>query len=850
MNTVIEVLNAWGDQLLHVAWPLLWQSSLLIGIFFGVERLLRHRVRAAVRYALWLVVLLKLVLPPSLALPTGLGWWLHSAAPKPRPSSRIVEVSEAAASQAPMAEGNERWVATTPRAMLSGSALVLMGAAGGSFVLALVMFARWRQVRREINTAAPVPEAVACRLEEARRAGGMRQPVRLQLLEQPISPAVCGLWQPVVLLPRSLIERLSPAQLRSVLLHELVHVRRLDVWANCAQALLQVVYWWHPLLWMANARIRRVREEAVDDAVMLALREESDSYAPTLVEVARLALQRPLASLGLVGILESHGFLRQRIERLLDFHPPRRAGLSLASVLCVAAFGALALPMGEGPAQPGTNLNLVYPAQHLQMSPTNNRILTSRSRLWIYEQLTQRRLALVDWNGLALQEVVRRLNQAAAAVATNDPALRFSISSPEPAQAEASINGVPASGNAASATNGADVRWVPIRFKGVLKDAKLADVLEAVCSGAEQPIQYTVDDFGIIFSARLRNGTGPLFTRVFHRVDMDALLDTHSFDAGASTNSARTVEPGSKTVRECFARWGVELAAPEAVFLNRTNGDILVRATLAHLDVIEAKLSGIPSTEAQLNIRSTFVAVPEPAAASFWRGVGVTNMSATNPSVVLSYDEAQKILKSMQSIAGGDQLNEASVTTLSGRQTEIQMIDQQTVLTGLNPLALRSPGVTDANVLLITNSWLGPVLDVVPRVLPDRESIQLLALPTIVEFLGYDKPTNAVTVYVAGKPRKMMPPLPRFHSSSCTNLSTILDGQTLVLGGLVSESIVKVKDKVPVLGDVPLLGQLFRSESSSRNKRQVLVFITPTMVDAAGNPIHRVPLKATAGARL
>ena len=145
-----------------------------------------------------------------------------------------------------------------------------------------------------------------------------------------MSPAVCGLFRPVILLPRALAEKLSPTQLRAVLLHEIFHLRRRDVWVNCAQALLQIFYWWHPLLWVANARIRRVREEAVDDAVMLALREEADGYAPTLLEVAKLALRRPLMSLGLVGIMESRSALRQRIERLVDFRAPRKAGLTFA----------------------------------------------------------------------------------------------------------------------------------------------------------------------------------------------------------------------------------------------------------------------------------------------------------------------------------------------------------------------------------------------------------------------------------------------------------------------------------------------------------------------------------------
>ena len=161
---------------------------------------------------------------------------------------------------------------------------------------------------------------------------------------------MCGLFRPVILLPRSLAERLPPAQLRAVLLHELLHLRRGDVWVNCAQALLQIAYWWHPLLWLANARIRRVREEAVDDAVMLALNEDAEAYAPTLLEVAKLALHRPLASLGLVGILESRNALRQRIERLVDFRPPRKAGLTLGSALAVLAFAAVAVPMGQARA--------------------------------------------------------------------------------------------------------------------------------------------------------------------------------------------------------------------------------------------------------------------------------------------------------------------------------------------------------------------------------------------------------------------------------------------------------------------------------------------------------------------
>ena len=92
---------------------------------------------------------------------------------------------------------------------------------------------------------------------------GFSRRVELRLTERAMSPAVCGLLRPVILLPQSLVARLSPEQLRAVLLHEWIHLRRGDVWVNCLQALLQIFYWWHPLLWLANARIRRVREKTV-----------------------------------------------------------------------------------------------------------------------------------------------------------------------------------------------------------------------------------------------------------------------------------------------------------------------------------------------------------------------------------------------------------------------------------------------------------------------------------------------------------------------------------------------------------------------------------------------------------
>jgi general secretion pathway protein D len=68
--------------------------------------------------------------------------------------------------------------------------------------------------------------------------------------------------------------------------------------------------------------------------------------------------------------------------------------------------------------------------------------------------------------------------------------------------------------------------------------------------------------------------------------------------------------------------------------------------------------------------------------------------------------------------------------------------------------------------------------------------------------------------------------------------AVVWDGQTIVLGGLISENVAKIKDKVPILGDLPLIGRFFRSESSSTMKKNLLIFVTPTIIDPAGNRVH------------
>ena len=138
----------------------------------------------------------------------------------------------------------------------------------------------------------------------------------------------------------------------------------------------------------------------------------------------------------------------------------------------------------------------------------------------------------------------------------------------------------------------------------------------------------------------------------------------------------------------------------------------------------------------------------------------------------------------------------------------------------------------------------GPVLDVVPYVAADGYTIELTMIPTFSEFIGYDDPglfipqVQGAAGSSIGLPLVAQLPLPRLRVRQVVTTAIVWDGQTVVLGGLIQEDIRKHRDKVPFLGDIPFLGRLFRSESTAAEKKNLVIFITPTIIDPAGNPIH------------
>src|ERR1051325_5788063 len=95
MQPLIEFLNLWGPKFLAYAGAVLWQSSVLILLLLAIDLAFRRKLAPGVRYALWSLLFVKLLLPPSFALPTSPAWWLrtHQEATTPPPQTRVLIVT-------------------------------------------------------------------------------------------------------------------------------------------------------------------------------------------------------------------------------------------------------------------------------------------------------------------------------------------------------------------------------------------------------------------------------------------------------------------------------------------------------------------------------------------------------------------------------------------------------------------------------------------------------------------------------------------------------------------------------------------------------------------------------------
>jgi bla regulator protein BlaR1 len=300
--------------------PASLQATLLLGAVWVVDRTLRKRAWPQAMVTLWLVALARLVLPPTLASPWSVtsslgGTTLEPAAAIPD-GSRVAPVT----------------------------AIWFLG-------VLLCLATRWRRRRTLAKRIVEIDpgEHPSWRsiLELASTTMRLERLPRLGTLAGLTTPAVMGCLRPVLLLPPGSLERAPTRRDRHALLHELAHVRRRDLWLDEAVELVRALFWFHPLVWLAVARIRAWSEVACDATVARALGRSTGEYRDTLVLAARDALdfRRPA---GIRAFAGARTGIVARIERLDRLPRAPIAAVRGASAVLALLLFACVLPMAPG----------------------------------------------------------------------------------------------------------------------------------------------------------------------------------------------------------------------------------------------------------------------------------------------------------------------------------------------------------------------------------------------------------------------------------------------------------------------------------------------------------------------
>ena len=238
-------------------------------------------------------------------------------------------------------------------------------------------------------------------------------------------------------------------------------------------------------------------------------------------------------------------------------------------------------------------------------------------------------------------------------------------------------------------------------------------------------------------------------------------------------------------------------------------------------------------------------------------------------SGIMTDPKFQVVIRALNQKKGVDLLSAPRVTTKNGVKAKIEVVREFIYPTEFDPPQIpqtfappqgggggigltntqqpQNFPITPTTPTTFTTRNTGVTLSVEPVIGPDGYTVDLQLLPEVVEFEGfinYGSPIFTTSVNALGIPSRTVVTeneikQPIFSTRKVETSVSIFDGQTVVLGGLMREDVQKVEDKVPLLGDVPLVGRLFRSSVDQHLKRNLVIFVTARLINAAGEPVRQ-----------
>ncbi|MBN1865467.1 MAG: hypothetical protein JW808_11250 [Victivallales bacterium] len=406
----------------------------------------------------------------------------------------------------------------------------------------------------------------------------------------------------------------------------------------------------------------------------------------------------------------------------------------------------------------------------------------------------------------------------------------------------------------------------------MFNDLSLEDAIRNICIAAN--MNYRVEEYAVVMAPKTM-AMDSLETRIYP-VESQAFEEIGAAAAGAAGEGAVT-EGGTTSVKDFFVRRGVPFPDQARIVYDAAISRLIATNTDENLKLIEQIIDELNVLDPQVLIESKFVEIqenktdelgfewalsranPDPAVLphTYYFAENDQLLRFDNQNRLGGNDEALRIdrtvsgynmtlrVRAMDIMDRVDLLSCPRITTQNGEEAIIRMVQEEyypeswgetTVISG-------TPGIGFSASMpeFGEPEEMGVRLTVTPTVDPDNYTIHLDMIPAVRSFItwvdySYDVPTEiagGVTVTVPNVIR-----MPIFEARTVQTQITVYDGETVVMGGIMRDTTNTVDDRIPILGDLPLIGRAFRSKYIDKAKANLIIFTTVRLVNPDGSPLR------------
>ncbi len=403
-----------------------------------------------------------------------------------------------------------------------------------------------------------------------------------------------------------------------------------------------------------------------------------------------------------------------------------------------------------------------------------------------------------------------------------------------------------------------------------IKDMPLEEALRYILKS--QDLIYRIEEDAVWVATKDEISNEKIDTRVYflsQGVGRFAEFTTQA-KSGADGSSASAVPSEVKTVKNILEN-SVDWPKDSKLTLDERTGALIISNTPSNLETIENLLYNLDITPMQVLIEARFLEVKvsdlddmgvEWKLNNMWAGdknragndvygvsknsgVDFSNFSRSDEGFNLTYQgilsnpQFQAVLHALQEKQNVKTLSAPRITTLNNQTATIEIVDEYIYPTRYEASLVQydingdgdfdDAGETEwINVPqdFVTRN-VGILLHVKPSVGVDKKSITLALTPEVSEDAGSFTYSGNVSI-------------PNFTTRNLSTSVMVKNGETIVLGGLIKETNTNVKTKVPVLGDIPFVGGLFRKSTDSKERRNLLIFVTASIMDKEQNKVASV----------